>query len=107
MTPQNIVSNFSSVITHRTGNTDRDSLLRYEILEGGFHSGKIAAIDIATQRPIIASCSRDDLTVKIWNYLTLKCEHTFNLATGSAAQAGKGDYMSPQNNRKSKEGSGR
>ncbi len=46
--PYHMVNNFSTVLSGRNSQSDADSLLHYEILEGGFHSGKIAAIDIAT-----------------------------------------------------------
>jgi WD40 repeat protein len=40
----------------------------------GFHSGAISQIDVAVQRPILATCSRDDSTVRLWNYFTYNCE---------------------------------
>lgn len=40
----------------------------------GFHSGAISQIDVAVQRPVVATCSRDDSTVRLWNYATFNCE---------------------------------
>ena len=40
----------------------------------GFHFGTITGLDIAAHRPLIATCSQTDSTVRIWNYLTHKCE---------------------------------
>jgi WD40 repeat protein len=40
----------------------------------GFHSGSISAIDIAIQRPILVTCSRDDSTIRLWNYYNFSCE---------------------------------
>jgi len=40
----------------------------------GFHSGAISTIDIAIQRPLLVTCSREDSTIRLWNYLTHSCE---------------------------------
>mmetsp|Transcript_17647 Transcript_17647/g.61722 ORF Transcript_17647/g.61722 Transcript_17647/m.61722 type:complete len:1397 (+) Transcript_17647:90-4280(+) len=44
------------------------------LLCGGFHSGPISCIDVAVQRPIVASACRKDSSVRIWNYTTKRCE---------------------------------
>jgi len=53
-------------------NMDRD--VKFEILCNGFHSKSITCIDVATQKPLIVTCSKDDATIRIWNYLNFKCE---------------------------------
>jgi len=40
----------------------------------GFHSGAITTIDIAVQRPLIVTCSKEDSTIRIWNYKQNTCE---------------------------------
>lgn len=40
----------------------------------GFHYGPITGLDVAVQRPLIATCSQADASVRIWNYVTQKCE---------------------------------
>lgn len=40
----------------------------------GFHFGAITGLDVAAHRPLVATCSQADSTVRIWNYLTHKCE---------------------------------
>ena len=32
-------------------------------------------MDVAQQRPIIITCSKNDKTIRIWNYLTGHCEY--------------------------------
>lgn len=44
--------------------------IQYETLGRGFHQGGISHLDISLQRPILATFSRDDCTIRIWNYLT-------------------------------------
>mmetsp|Transcript_97164 Transcript_97164/g.245040 ORF Transcript_97164/g.245040 Transcript_97164/m.245040 type:complete len:1352 (-) Transcript_97164:253-4308(-) len=45
-----------------------------ELLSGGFHPGPIASIDLAVQRPIVASVCRQESAVRIWNYVAKRCE---------------------------------
>lgn len=40
----------------------------------GYHYGPITGLDVAAHRPLIATCSQVDSSVRIWNYLTHKCE---------------------------------
>jgi len=42
-------------------------------IESKFHSLTMD-MDIATHRPLLATCSKTDSTLRIWNYLTRKCE---------------------------------
>lgn len=31
-------------------------------------------MDICAHRPLLVTCSKDDATVRIWNYINYKCE---------------------------------
>lgn len=55
-------------------NEDTSREIKFDLVCRGFHSGPIDTIDIAIQRPIIVTCSRDDSTIRIWNYYTHQCE---------------------------------
>ena len=59
-------------------NTQKDKhyhkTLNYEYLFNGFHSGPITAMDICIQRPIVVTACEQDSSVRIWNYLALKCD---------------------------------
>jgi len=50
------------------------------ILSGGFHGSAITGLDIAVHRPIVASASRIDSAVRIWNYNTRQCELAWEFA---------------------------
>jgi cilia- and flagella-associated protein 57 len=51
-------------------NEDITRDIKFDLVCRGFHSGAIDTIDIAIQRPIIVTCSRDDSTIRLWNYYT-------------------------------------
>jgi WD40 repeat protein len=55
-------------------NEDLHREIKFDLICKGFHSGSITGIDVAIQRPILVTCSRDDSTVRIWNYMTYTCE---------------------------------
>ena len=55
-------------------NEDLNKEIKFELICKGFHSGSISGLDVAIQRPIIVTCSRDDSTIRLWNYLTGQCE---------------------------------
>ncbi|EGR33214.1 WD repeat protein [Ichthyophthirius multifiliis] len=40
----------------------------------GFHEGPITQIEVCIQRPLIITCSRQDSSIIIWNYINFKCE---------------------------------
>lgn len=44
--------------------------VKFDLVCRGFHNGSITGLDVAIQRPIIATCSRDDSTIRLWNYMT-------------------------------------
>jgi cilia- and flagella-associated protein 57 len=48
--------------------------VKFNIFCGGFHSGKIQEMDLAVQRPLLATCSDVDHTLRIWNYNSMTCE---------------------------------
>ena len=41
----------------------------------GFHKGGISCMDVSLQRPIIITCSKEDKSIRVWNYLTGHCEN--------------------------------
>jgi WD40 repeat protein len=53
-------------------NTEQD--IKSELLCKGFHSGCVTSLDVAVQRPILVTASREDSTVRLWNYQTGECE---------------------------------
>jgi cilia- and flagella-associated protein 57 len=55
-------------------NEDTSKEIKFELVCKGFHSEKISGVDVAVQRPILVTCSRDDSTVRLWNYKTGQCE---------------------------------
>ena len=44
--------------------------VKFETVARGFHSGAISCMDISVQRPILVTASRDDSTIRFWNYYT-------------------------------------
>lgn len=48
--------------------------VKFETVGNGFHSGGISCMDISVQRPILVTASREDSTVRFWNYYTGQCE---------------------------------
>ena len=51
-----------------------DREIKGEIICNGFHTKSICAMDIAIQRPLIVTVSKDDCTIRVWNYVNMKCE---------------------------------
>lgn len=45
-----------------------------EFLSGGAHRGPVTSLDIAVQRPIIVTASRQECSVRVWNYASKECE---------------------------------
>jgi WD40 repeat protein len=58
--------------------------IKFEYLCNGFHSAAIDELHTCLQRPILLTCSQEDGTVRIWNYITNNCElvMNFNKKTG-------------------------
>lgn len=44
--------------------------IKYQVISSGFHKGEISCMDICIHRPIIATLSKADTTIRIWNYDT-------------------------------------
>lgn len=40
----------------------------------GFHNNNITGMDLCMQRPLLATCSHDDSTIRIWNYKNFECK---------------------------------
>ena len=49
-------------------NEDTEREIKFDLMCKGFHSDGIDSIDVAVQRPLLVTASRDDSTVRIWNY---------------------------------------
>eukprot|EP00921_Rhytidocystis_pertsovi_P015203 GHVQ01024271.1.p1 GENE.GHVQ01024271.1~~GHVQ01024271.1.p1 ORF type:complete len:1105 (-),score=134.59 GHVQ01024271.1:58-3372(-) len=45
----------------------------FELLNNGCHTGAISSMDVAKLRPLILTCSSQDMSVKVWNYRTGMC----------------------------------
>ena len=52
-----------------------DYNLELNLVCDGFHRGGISCMDVSLQRPIIITCSKEDKTIRVWNYLTGHCEN--------------------------------
>ena len=48
--------------------------IKYTLVANGFHQGEIWCMDICIQRPIIATLSKADSTIRVWNYDTGESE---------------------------------
>ena len=48
--------------------------VKFDYLYSGFHNGPIHNIDVCLHRPLIVTCSQKDSTIRIWNYMSNKCE---------------------------------
>lgn len=55
-------------------NEDLNKEIDFDLICKGFHSGEISSIDIAIQRPLLITCSKQDSTIRLWNYKTFTCE---------------------------------
>ena len=49
-------------------NEDTEREIKVDLVCRGFHSEGIDSMDVAVQRPLLVTASRDDSTVRIWNY---------------------------------------
>lgn len=55
-------------------NEDLNKEIKFDLVCKGFHAGQISSIDVAVQRPLILTCSKEDSTIRLWNYKTFTCE---------------------------------
>lgn len=62
-------------------NEGMDKEVKVDQVSKGFHSGPITAMDVAVQRPLIVTCSREDSTIRIWNYYKFTCEQARIITT--------------------------
>jgi cilia- and flagella-associated protein 57 len=53
---------------------DRINRISYSVVASGFHKGEISHMDTCVQRPVIATLSKMDATVRLWNYESGVCE---------------------------------
>jgi cilia- and flagella-associated protein 57 len=68
-------NNLGLILTKSIGlNEDLNKEVKFSLVCKGFHSGPISALDIAVQRPLLLTCSKEDSTVRLWNYKTFACE---------------------------------
>lgn len=68
-------NNIGTIVTRSIGlNEDTEKEITFDLLSRGFHSGGIASVDVATQRPLILTCSKEDCTIRLWNYEKSTCE---------------------------------
>eukprot|EP00928_Gymnodinium_smaydae_P016296 TRINITY_DN16089_c1_g3_i1.p1 TRINITY_DN16089_c1_g3~~TRINITY_DN16089_c1_g3_i1.p1 ORF type:complete len:1339 (+),score=371.05 TRINITY_DN16089_c1_g3_i1:174-4190(+) len=44
------------------------------LVNNGFHGGPIIAMDVAVQRPLVATACRQDSSIRLWNYSTKTCD---------------------------------
>jgi len=52
----------------------RASEISCKIASGGFHSGPVTCLDMAVQRPFVASLCNKDNSVRVWNHAAKTCE---------------------------------
>lgn len=61
--------------------------IKFDFVYSGFHFGPISSLDVCVQRPLIATCSQKDSTIRIWNYRTFKCELARKFLYGENSQS--------------------
>lgn len=68
-------NNIGKILTKSIGlNEVLEQEIKFDLVCEGFHSGQISSIDVAVQRPLILTCSKEDCTIRLWNYKTFTCE---------------------------------
>lgn len=55
-------------------NEDLNREIQFNLILKGFHSKSISTMDVAVQRPLLITASKEDSTVRLWNYITGVCE---------------------------------
>ena len=63
--------------------------VKFDYLYNGFHCGSVTALDVCLQRPLIATCSKHDSTIRIWNYMNFKCELARKFYVGEESNSGE------------------
>ncbi len=51
-----------------------DKEIVFEYLYKGFHNHPVTGMDLCKQRPLVATCSQQDSTIRIWNYKNFSCK---------------------------------
>jgi WD40 repeat protein len=64
-----IIPQISDIIKETT-----EKEINFEYLYKGFHSKAITGMDICQQRPLFATCSNEDSTIRVWNYKSFGCK---------------------------------
>ena len=54
-------------------NTNNKEIL-FEYLYKGFHNKPVTGMDICMQRPLLATVSHEDSTIRLWNYKNFGCK---------------------------------
>jgi hypothetical protein len=60
---------------------------RFEYVFGGSHYGEVLAMDVCVQRPLLVTACADQ-TIRVWNYMSLRCELVRAFATETEIQSG-------------------
>ena len=58
----------------------------FKFLSSGFHSGAITELHTCDQRSVVLTCSLEDNTVRLWNYLTNNCDFVKNFTRKTATE---------------------
>jgi cilia- and flagella-associated protein 57 len=58
--------------------------IKFDFVCSGFHSGAITELHTCLQRPVVLTCSVEDQSIRLWNYLQSTCElaHYFTKKQG-------------------------
>lgn len=51
-----------------------DDASLFEFMHGGFHQSPITCMDVCLHRPIIATLSKAEKSIRLWNYKQPSCE---------------------------------
>lgn len=51
----------------------KDDAELFAPLFGGFHSDVVTGVSVCLRRPLVMTCGADK-TVRVWNYVSKKCE---------------------------------
>lgn len=66
----------------------------------GFHNNPVTGMDVCLQRPLLATCSKEDSTIRLWNYKNYGCKllrmfyfriKDNSIASGNGARDGDGN----------------
>jgi len=63
-------SNIDKKKQDKRENEEKINEVKYSKSGSGFHKGEISCMDICIHRPIIATLSKTDVTIRVWNYDT-------------------------------------